>query len=124
MSYHDLQPLTKDMLNSAELVIEAGVHGIEDRVYRGLESGVITVKLDIPDSMNSEMRVRARYYDHYGQSAETDILGFPAHSMRNQYIHIFSSTQLGSIGEFAIFHVRSNFYMESFHYMVRNPVMK
>ncbi|CAG0890979.1 unnamed protein product [Darwinula stevensoni] len=106
-------------LDGAEIRVEATVG---EHFLQMIEQGFSTARI-INSSIALRFLGKSPFIFKPGMpillhSAETDILGFPSHAMRNQYIHIFSSTQLGNIGEFAIFHVRSNFYMESFHYLV------
>lgn len=64
------------------------------------------------------MRLTAVYIDPRGERATSEILMLAHHSPQNQHIKIATSTVQAKVGEYIVFHVQSNFFIEHFNYLV------
>lgn len=100
--------------NVAEELLEALVHHTVFASYR--KSGILQFSMDIPEEVTG-MELSATYQDPKG-SASARAAGVKAHTSGGRYLHVTTSTTNASIGEFAIFHVRANFRMDKFQYLV------
>lgn len=72
------------------------------------------------ESLNdiSTLRVTAHFKDAFGDRATKELLMVAHHSPNNHHIKVSTSTNDPRVGEFLIIHVQTNYYIESFHYMV------
>lgn len=66
----------------------------------------------------ASLRLYANYIDPRGERAQTEILFLSHFSPHNHHIKVVTSTPQGKVGEYIIFHIESNFFLESFQYMV------
>lgn len=82
------------------------LHLQNDPNYRDVLNGITGVRLN------------AQLQDALGSRATADMHFIAHHSANNQHIRIATSTTDARVGEYIIFHVQSNFYMESFNYVV------
>ncbi|XP_026743707.1 CD109 antigen [Trichoplusia ni] len=64
------------------------------------------------------VRLSAQLSDAAGGRASADVHFVAHYSANNHHIRISTSTTDARVGEYIIFHVQSNFYMESFNYVV------
>ncbi|XP_063831034.1 CD109 antigen [Ostrinia nubilalis] len=64
------------------------------------------------------VRLSAQLADARGQHAAADAHFVAHYSARDQHLRISTSTTDARVGEYIIFHVQSNFYMETFNYVV------
>lgn len=88
---------------------------ISQEKYR--EEGIFPFKIDVPN--NTEyMLLKAFYTNEDGSSLETTLNVVKYFSSVKRYLTIWSSTTDAQAGEFAIFHVKSNFKMDSLQYLV------
>lgn len=82
------------------------------------EEGVLYFKFDIPHKV-SELTLRAFYEDAEGESAQAEMKAIQHYSPHNKYISVRTSSANAEAGEFAVFHVKTNFILQSFQYVVR-----
>ncbi|XP_075233181.1 CD109 antigen-like isoform X2 [Lycorma delicatula] len=82
-----------------------------------LRDGVLPVKFD---TRNDTIRVviSAIFTASDGTDIESSMEAERHHTDSNKYIGVFTSTSDAVVGEYAIFHVKSNFIMDSFQYLV------
>ncbi|XP_069950501.1 CD109 antigen [Cherax quadricarinatus] len=80
------------------------------------KDGILQFTLDIPEGAE-ELEVTATYRDSVSTSS-AKVRGVPVHSPKGRYLHLTTSTDTATVGEFAIFQVRANFRMDKFQYMV------
>ncbi|XP_002027253.2 CD109 antigen [Drosophila persimilis] len=94
--------------------------------------GVWEVKVDIRNDLNLDdrpqsrdflngiqnMRLQAVFIDPRGDRVQTELLLVSHYSPRNQHIKITTSTEAPVVGEYIIFHIRTNFYLEEFNYLI------
>lgn len=79
--------------------------------------------IDDPRQLNSlneisQMRVHAYFKDTYGERAQAELLMIAHNSPNNHHMKVSTSTHNPQVGKYLIIHVRTNFYIESFNYMV------
>ncbi|XP_042874715.1 CD109 antigen-like [Penaeus japonicus] len=89
-------------------------HLASTATYR--RSGMLRFTISVPKEASS-LQLSAVYKDAKG-SASATASGVRTHSRTQRYLHVTSSTVTARVGEFAIFHVRANFRMEKFQYLV------
>lgn len=97
------------------------------------QPGVWEMKIDLRHDLNldfesrqskdflreiSQLRLTANYIDPRGERAQADILFLAHFSPLNNHIKVTTSTTNGRVGEYIVFHIESNFFMETFQYMV------
>ncbi|MPC34052.1 CD109 antigen [Portunus trituberculatus] len=81
------------------------------------DKGVFHFTMDLPET-TSGLVLSASYQDDEGDTAAASAQGIAYYSPRKQYIGVETSSKGVTVGEFVVFHVRSNFNMESFIYLV------
>ncbi|XP_067144276.1 CD109 antigen-like [Centruroides vittatus] len=123
VSYHDFVPLSEERLSTSSLLIESmaimelggrrRLLEIEEHVD---STGVLEKSIETPQDAE-RIEVTARYEDGQGR-AQTSITLLAHYSERRRNLQITSSTKLAQAGEFAVFHVRSDFHLKSFNYLV------
>ncbi|KAL0820116.1 hypothetical protein ABMA28_006056 [Loxostege sticticalis] len=138
VSYHDGSPLPPWQAAGVSLVVQVQVEGRGGNVdpqYPTLVPGheaVWHLRLDLykllklerdpnyRDVLNSitGVRLSAQLADAGGHHASADAHFISHYSANNQHLRISTSTTDARVGEYIIFHVQSNFYMESFNYVV------
>ncbi|KAJ3650099.1 hypothetical protein Zmor_021807 [Zophobas morio] len=69
-------------------------------------------------SQSGSIRIQARFRDGLGNLAETELLLLSHHSPNNQHIKVFTSTIVPQVGANMIFHIKSNFFIRKFNYMI------
>ncbi|XP_053614245.1 CD109 antigen [Plodia interpunctella] len=139
VSYHDGSPLAAQRARAVSLSLSAQPEGrgavLQHAAAPALVPGhaaIWHVKLDLYTLMNLErdanyretlsgvtgVRLNAQLTDGSGGRASADMRLVAHHSPTNQHIRVATSTTDAKVGEYVIFHVQSNFYMESFNYVV------
>ncbi|XP_066953727.1 LOW QUALITY PROTEIN: CD109 antigen-like [Macrobrachium rosenbergii] len=78
--------------------------------------GIFRFHFEMPEDA-STMRIDVVYSDSEHQAAAT-AHAYSYYSHRNQYIQVSSSTDEARVGEFSVFHVRSNFRVTKFVYLI------
>ncbi|KAJ4443778.1 hypothetical protein ANN_05556 [Periplaneta americana] len=86
-------------------------------VERYRNEGILYFKFEVPPKV-SELTLRAFYEDAEGENAQAKMKAVQYYSPRRKYINVRSSTNDAEAGEFAVFHVKTNFLIDSFQYMV------
>ena len=120
-----MQPLSEEKLRSARIklspIYQGGRTGgadLEDKVYTIPRDGVLRVRLPLVPLGTTELRLRTNYEDPEGDYAEASLIALPYYSEDGDFLQVTSSTREAQIGQYAVFHVRANFYMAQFHYVV------
>ncbi|XP_063540497.1 CD109 antigen [Cydia strobilella] len=138
VSYHDGSPLPRWQAVSVSLTVHITVEGRGGGVepqYPTLVPGhdaVWRLKVDLykllklqndpnyRDVLNgvTGVRLSASLSDGGGARASADLHAVAHYSPKHQHIRLSTSTTDARVGEYIIFHVQSNFYIESFNYVV------
>ncbi|XP_014293821.1 CD109 antigen [Halyomorpha halys] len=139
-SFHDGSPLSHNRLESGRMEVSAevqsggGVRSFGPRILNMSSElqGVWEMKIDLYDDLGlagndnpyeilndvDSMRIYASFKDGEGERAQTELLLFSHYSPSNRHIKVSTTTKDAKVGEYIIFHVQSNFFMESFDYLV------
>ncbi|XP_054721683.1 CD109 antigen-like [Uloborus diversus] len=125
ISYHDLVPLPEEKLESSSIVItptvvtRTGRRDLLQQILKFNKDGVVEVVLDTPKNAE-KLVIRAFYEDDEDRQsrARAELTALPQYSKKDRYLQVSTSTRRAKAGEYAVFHVRSNFYLKSFHYLV------
>lgn len=140
-SFRDGSPLSENSLRSSYLQVSAIIEkrggGRIDIAPKQLpmmteQSGVWQYHLDLKRELGilgpraftefsqfSSLRIRAEFNDDYtNQHASADLLMVAHFSNNDQHIRVTTSTLTPQVGEFMIFHIRSNYYIERFNYLI------
>jgi hypothetical protein len=64
------------------------------------------------------MRFYADFTDGEGHHAHTELLMLAHESPNQKHIKVWTSTEKAKVGEYLVLHVQTNFYIESFNYLV------
>ncbi|XP_050702984.1 LOW QUALITY PROTEIN: CD109 antigen-like [Eriocheir sinensis] len=124
-TYQDDHPLPEDLLLDSRITVTIAIAGgksqVESLVLGGAElaegQGVGQVKFDIPVNALS-FKVDASLVTGSGLSASATLVAQKQHSPRDRHLQVETSTPDSNPGEFITLHVRNNFYMEHFNYVV------
>lgn len=123
VTYHDLVRLPEDRLESANMTITVTAQSFRggrtlfvEKSKQPDAKGLAEFTIDPPED-SDKITIRATYKDDI-DSVETEATAVAYHSPTRMYLQISTSTKNGMAGEYAIFHVHSNYYMKSFHYLV------
>ena len=89
------------------------------------ETGVHRIKIDIPEK-TEELKLVAYYKDIEQGSAYTETTAYASYSPLNRFIHVRSSNRRISVGQYVVFHVKSNFALEHFDWLIisKNIILK
>lgn len=139
VSYHDGSPLSKVRLFGSDLRITAnldtfngGTRRLDPRSMplQPMGDGVWELKIDLKSQLGLEgknkdfelanirsLRIQATYLSQ-GDRAITELLLLSHYSPMHHHIKVSTSTSHARVGEYAIFHVQSNYFMETFNYIV------
>ncbi|GLH02408.1 CD109 antigen [Gryllus bimaculatus] len=141
VSYHDGSPLTRERLELGRMEVQSSVtmqsggrRSLETKELRmyGDKEGVWELKVDLDTELGltenrrskaqlneiTEMRITAYFKDYDGVRATSDLLLLSHYSPANHQIKVSTSTRDAKVGEYVIFHVQSNFYLEMFNFVV------
>lgn len=138
--YHDGSPIQFDPFSPPVVEITGHVDsrsgGRRDLLLRNLQMsdkpGVWEMKLDIRNDLRltddrgsreflndiTQARLTANFIDWRGERAVADLLLVTHHSPRNHQIKISTSTRDAKVGEYIVLHVQTNFFTESFNYIM------
>ena len=72
---------------------------------------------DIPDNAE-ELKMAAYYSDPEGGQASVETVAYGAYAPHDEYIQVRSSKRKLAVGEYAVFHVKSNFAMGQFTWVI------
>ncbi|XP_072379728.1 CD109 antigen [Diabrotica undecimpunctata] len=140
-SYHDGSPLSKQILENSVVEISTSVDSRGggrrdvpiDTLYQSDDHpGVWEYKLDLKRDLGvsgpkayeelsqlSAVKMQAVFKDGYsGQRATAELLMLAHYSHTDQHIKVITSTVDPRVGEYMIFHIRSNFFVEKFSYLI------
>ncbi|XP_030384832.1 CD109 antigen [Scaptodrosophila lebanonensis] len=85
-------------------------------------NGITTMRLQaVFRVVNESTLFRGAYEstrDSRGEPVQTELLLVSHYSPRNQHIKITTSTEKPVVGEYIIFHIRTNFFLEEFNYLI------
>ena len=133
ISFYDGSPLPEERLYTRYLDVAA-------RVYRNGQSpqdlnvvrepmspvfpGIWDLTLDLRDHFKDKralldvqkVRLEATYTDWNGDRTTTGLDIYAAYTPSNRMIQVSTSTKQPRVGEYIIFHVRANYYVEMFSY--------
>ncbi|XP_064537574.1 CD109 antigen [Drosophila montana] len=141
VEYHDGSPINPNLLRQGLMEVSGFVEsrngGRRDwpaqRLHMSQQSdGVWELKIDIRNDLQLDerpqsreflngiqnMRLQAVFADPRGERIQTELLLVSHYSPRNQHIKITTSTEQPVVGEYIIFHIRTNFYLEEFNYLI------
>ncbi|XP_034475080.1 CD109 antigen [Drosophila innubila] len=141
VEYHDGSPINPNLLRQGLMEVSGFVEsrngGRRDwptqRLHMSQQSdGVWELKIDIRNDLNLDerpqnrdflngiqnMRLQAHFIDPRGERIQTELLLVSHYSPRNQHIKITTSTEQPVVGEYIIFHIRTNFFLEEFNYLI------
>ncbi|KAF8770010.1 CD109 antigen like protein [Argiope bruennichi] len=62
--------------------------------------------------------LEARYADESGERARTSLLVYASYTPTHRHLQVTTSTRDAKVGEYIIFHVRADYYVQQFYYMV------
>ncbi|KAJ8949269.1 hypothetical protein NQ318_022783 [Aromia moschata] len=139
-SYQDGSPLAPEILRSSVMEVSTivemggGSRQIPLRQLYQLDDspGVWEYKVDVKRDLGvsgpkayeelsriRSLRIKATYKDGYsGQRIDTELLMLAHYSVNDQHVKVTTSTITPKVGEYMIFHVRSNYYIEKFNYLI------
>ena len=81
------------------------------------EEGILYFKFEVPPKV-SEITLRGYYQDSEGDSAQAEKKVMQFFSPQRKFLRVWTSTHDAEADEYAVFHVKTNFRLESFQYMV------
>lgn len=138
--YNDGSPLPEETFYTGTMevggFVESRAGGRRDYPTRFIrmssKPGIWELKIDLRNELRMDsnakaneylneiqsMRLVANFIDGRSERATTELLLLSHHSPLNQQIKVSTSTQDAKVGEYITLHIRSNFHMESFHYLV------
>ncbi|XP_031826835.1 macroglobulin complement-related [Nomia melanderi] len=141
-SFHDNSPLRKTQLMGAVMEIRADIE-MRTGGRRTMETqylkpstdneGIWSTKIDLRKQLGlehntdqaqqilndvSSMKVYAYFTDGEGFRAQTELLLLSHESPNQQHIKISTSTEKPKVGEYMVFHVQTNFYIDTFNYLI------
>lgn len=66
----------------------------------------------------NKVRLEAIYTEQAGEKTRAVLEMYPYYTMTNRLIQVSTSTKSPKVGEYVIFHVRANYFVDSFSYVV------
>ncbi|XP_025075919.1 CD109 antigen [Pogonomyrmex barbatus] len=141
-SFHDNSPLRPTQLRDTMMEIRAdiemrsgGRRNIDTQYPKALpeRADVWSVKMDLRKQLGLEhdadranqilndiasMRIYAHITDGEGYRAQTELLMLVHESPNMKHIKISTSTEKPKVGEYMVFHVQTNFYIDAFNYLI------
>ncbi|XP_054709212.1 CD109 antigen-like [Uloborus diversus] len=135
VSFYDGSPLPSWRLNDQKLEIITTVHfkyGEERQLETRYEQmspiqfGIWDITTDLLSSFGSlsslndihSMTLEARYVDETGEKARASLLAYASYAPSNRHIQVSTSTRDPKVGEYIIFHVRADYYVKQFSYLI------
>ncbi|XP_011495673.1 PREDICTED: CD109 antigen [Ceratosolen solmsi marchali] len=141
-SFHDGSPLRPSQLRGAQLEVRgdiemrsSGRRTLENQILRVSpeNDAVWSMRIDLRKQLGlmdnpqraqqllndiASMRFYADFTDGEGHHAHAELLMLAHESPNQKHIKVWTSTEKAKVGEYLVLHVQSNFYMESFNYLV------
>ncbi|XP_023235311.1 CD109 antigen-like [Centruroides sculpturatus] len=133
VSNHDGTPLSKWQLTDYKLEISPTVE-MRDGVRRKLrlldqitkvQEGIWEVTVSLESLIRNKrelydvqsLTLQAIFFDDR-ESAETELKVYSTYSESNNQLQITTSTKAAKVGQYIIFHVRSDYYVEKIYYVI------
>lgn len=142
--YHDGSPIEFNIFGYQQQVIMDVTGSVESRAGGGRRdyplkrlimserNGIWELKIDLRNDLRlaedrtsneflaevTQIKLQANFVDHRGERASTNLLLLAHNSPRNKHIKVSTSTRNAKVGEYIIFHVQTNFFAETFNYML------
>lgn len=121
--YSDSSPLEEDKLSVGEIEVEITARMRNGQMYTlpqivtsVPEDGIARIDLEAPSEAVA-MVFKALYKDEEDE-ASTEMTSLASISPQHRVLQVHTSASSASIDEYVIVHVRGNFYMRSFNYLV------
>ncbi|XP_076358221.1 CD109 antigen-like isoform X2 [Tachypleus tridentatus] len=135
VSYHDGSPLPPWRLSTQQLNIKpiltlingtSEVLDIKHELLSPVHPGVWELELDLKAEVGGKtllnnvktLSLEAYYEDETGERAAADLLVYSSYSPTERHLQVSTSTKHPKVREFVIFHVRSDYFVENFSYVV------
>lgn len=123
ISYDNAVKVSEERLSQSILTVQSSfimangdrklVEIINDRFD---EEGVLPIEIDTP--VNAQYLILHAVYEDSELQANTELLATAYTSYSNRSIYVHTSSSPAEMGNYAIIHVRADFYLESFVYVV------
>ncbi|XP_015596122.1 CD109 antigen isoform X2 [Cephus cinctus] len=141
-SFHDDSPLRSLQLETARMEVRADIEShtngrrtIENQfvISSSDNNAVWSMKFDLRKQLHldeggqhaqqilndiSSMRIYAYLLDGEGNRAQTELLLLAHESPSQKHIKVSTSTEKPKVGEYIILHVQTNFYIDTFNYII------
>lgn len=138
-SYHDGSALEMEKLLTSRLEVQTAVEmrggGRRDlhtkELFMSDKPGVWEYNIDLKDELQqqgtrnpqeineiSQLRINAEFKTLTGERINAEMLMLSHYSPENKHLRISTSTKDAKVGEYIIFHIRSNYFVEKFNYMI------
>lgn len=141
-SFHDGSPLRESQLRNAQMRVKGniemrtgGMRELEPQYLRvSLDNPAIwSMKVDLRQQLQRDdnpqrvqqilndilsMRMHAIFIDGEGHPAEAHLLLLAHESPDQKHIKVSTSTKHPKVGEYLILHVQTNYYIDTFNYVV------
>ena len=102
--------ITDDIEQNTRRILELHAQDETYKEYR--EKGVHRFKIDVPENTR-QLTLNAYYSDFDSGNAFAETIAYGAYSPKDRYIHVRSSNRDIRVGEYAVFHVKSNFALSN-----------
>ncbi|TRY74425.1 hypothetical protein TCAL_00656 [Tigriopus californicus] len=114
---------TDDVDKNTQFLMEMYAKEKSYQEYR--TTGVHRIELEIPET-TTELKMVAYYRDTDQGSAYAETTAYAAYAPLDRHIHIRSSNKKISVGEYVVFHVKSNFALQYFDWIIvsKNIILK
>ncbi|KFM78458.1 Murinoglobulin-1, partial [Stegodyphus mimosarum] len=91
-----------------------------------VQFGIWEITIDLLSSFGSlkflndiySISLEAKYTDDDGERASANLLAYASFTPSNRHIQVTTSTKSPRVGEYIIFHVRADYYVEQFSYLI------
>ncbi|XP_018320205.1 CD109 antigen [Agrilus planipennis] len=144
VNYHDGSPLSEERLLQSTMEVHYSVEmrgggrrdGAIQQIPLSDRMGIWQYNIDLKGDLGldgqrsseelndmSAIRIQAYFRDARGERANAELLLVAHESPRNKHIKISTSTRTPQVGEYIIFHIRSNYFIEYFNYMIMSKGM-
>ncbi|XP_055952326.1 CD109 antigen-like [Argiope bruennichi] len=135
VSFPDGSPLPSWRLNDQKLELRTKVRlsgGREQELETRFEQmspvqfGIWEISVDLLSEFGTlsalndvqSLLLEARYADESGERARTSLLVYASYTPTHRHLQVTTSTRDAKVGEYIIFHVRADYYVQQFYYMV------
>ena len=124
--YREINPatfFTDDVERNTQQIMEMYAKEKSYEEYRS--TGVHRIHLDIPENTD-ELKLVAYYKDESAGAANAETTAYAAYAPLDRHIHVRSSNRKISVGKYVVFHVKSNFALTYFDWIIvsKNLILK